>query len=100
MSSSSVVLPAPFLPSTPITSPGRISKVRSCSTSRGPKVLRNCAACTAGSFIVLLPFAAEEFDHLRLAQLKLFGRQRHLGDQRFDLFHASGYGCLGAQLRR
>src|SRR5688572_28811194 len=97
MISSSVVFPAPFFPSTPITSPDFTSKVRSCNTSREPNDLRSCEACTAGSFIVLLPFAAEQSYDFRLAQLKLSGGQCDLRDQWLDLFEPPGYGRLRAR---
>src|SRR3954469_11345835 len=89
MSSSSVVLPAPFLPSTPTTSPGDTSNDKSSITRFGPKDLLRWAACTVTSFIVVLPVAADALHQLRLAQFELFGREHGLLDQRLDLLQSS-----------
>src|SRR5262245_12434947 len=85
MSSSSVVLPAPFLPSTPITSPGDTSNDRSSSTRLAPNDLLRWDACTADSIIAVLPILADALDQLRLAQFELFRREHALLDQRLDL---------------
>src|SRR5688572_19187079 len=86
MSSRSVVLPAPFLPSTPTTSPGEMPNERSCSTSFGPKDLLRCvASAVVALFIGFLPLATQGFRELRLAQFKLPRGQHHLVDERIDL---------------
>src|SRR5689334_14102287 len=86
MSSSSVVLPAPFLPSTPTTSPGDTPKDRSCSTRFGPNILPRCDASMVELFICFLPLATQGFRELRFAQLQLPRGQHDLIDERIELF--------------
>src|SRR3954462_66721 len=88
MSSSNVVLPAPFLPSTPTTSPGDTWKDRSSSTRFAPKDLLRCAACTIASFIAILPITADALHQFRLAEFELFGREHRLLHQRLNLLQA------------
>src|SRR5262245_12107249 len=85
MSSSSVVLPAPFFPSTPTTSPGATPHEMSGRTGFIPNSLLRFDASTVALFIVLLPFLADRLHDLRLAQLKLFAREHELLDQGPDV---------------
>src|SRR6187401_2750180 len=81
MTSSNVVLPAPFLPSTPTTSPGETSNEMSFKTCLVPKALPSPDAATV-LVIVFLPFLANGLHEFRFAQLKLFGGHHGLFDQR------------------
>src|SRR5687767_755081 len=85
MSSRSVVLPAPFLPRTPITSPAETPKERSCSTSFAPYALLRWVASIVALFIFFLPLATQRLHQLCLAQLKLLRGQHDLVDERIDL---------------
>src|ERR1041384_3284536 len=58
--SSSVVLPAPFLPSTPMTSPGFTRAVMSVSRSRDWMRLPSERASATTSFMILLPAFAQQ----------------------------------------
>src|SRR5688572_17552633 len=100
ISSSKVVLPAPFLPSTPMTSPGATSNDRSRITCFAPKDLPRLVACTAASIIAVLPVLADALDQLRLAQFELFGRQHGLLDQWLDLLQSLGQRRCAARLAR
>src|ERR1700690_2578646 len=86
MSSSRVVLPAPFLPNTPTTSPGSTLNESSCSTRVAPYALPRCDASTVVFFISVLPFAAQRLGKLALGQLQLPRRQHQLVNEMVDLF--------------
>src|SRR6185295_11001759 len=91
ISSSSVVLPAPFLPRSPMTSPGATSNDSSSITLLWPNDLLRCDPCTVASAIFLfLPDLADRLQQVRLAQFELFGRQHRLFEQWPDLLQAAG----------
>src|SRR5690606_34118756 len=100
--SSSVVFPAPFLPSTPITSPGSATAVISCSTSFEPNDLLTLSALTTASGILVLPVLVDERDDVFFVELELPGGEHELPDFGLELLaplrprrgfrHASGHG--------
>src|SRR5690606_24285640 len=90
ISSSKVVLPAPFLPSTPTTSPGSISNERSARTVLRLKDLLRPRATTCGPVIVLLPLGFERFDDIVDADLELLRREHERVELRVELLHSRG----------
>src|SRR5690554_1280103 len=83
--SSSVVLPAPFLPSTPITSPGSAAAVISCSARFCPNHLLSPSAMTTASRIVVLPVLVDERDDVLFVELELLRGEHELLDGRVEL---------------
>src|SRR5690349_23653476 len=98
MSSSNVVLPAPFLPRTPITSPGATWNDRFSMTCFGPNDLLRPVAYTADSIIAVLPFLADALDQFCLAQFELFRREHGLLHERLYLLQALGQRRCAARL--
>src|SRR5690349_7345434 len=88
MSSSSVVLPAPFLPSTPTTSPGSTSSDTSSSTRFAPNDLLSRRAATYGPVIGFLPVISQGFHHLGFAELELTRGEHELLEMGLQVLHA------------
>src|SRR5690606_5315259 len=83
--SSSVVFPAPFLPSTPITSPGSAIAVISRRTSLAPNDLLSLSALTTASGILVLPVFFDERDDVLFVELELPGGEHELPDIGLEL---------------
>src|SRR5580704_19536729 len=97
-----VDFPDPFWPTSPCTSPGMMSRLKSLSTVRPPKVLEMWCALMVGWFVVLVVMAKPPMSRsgerqgtvlqcgcrkpqLRIADTQLFARRRvhaaHSGDR-------------------
>src|SRR5882672_3796939 len=79
--SSSVVLPAPFLPSTPITSPISAAAEMPFKTRLASKLLLSPCALTTGCVIGVSPLLVEQIENVAFGYLQL-ARREH---ERLDL---------------
>src|SRR6185295_5343941 len=99
ISSSSVVLPAPFLPSTPTTSPGCTANDTPSSTRFGPKDLPSFSALTWALVIGFTPLLSQGPHDLAFGQLQLASRQHEMVEGRLDLLEPLRCRAIAARLR-
>src|SRR6476646_11614210 len=98
-SSSSVVLPAPFLPSTPTMSPGSTSTEMSRSTCLVGKLLLSARALTTACGMLLSPFLVDEIQDVALRELELLRGKHELLGLAIEPAQSFAQSGLGSRLR-